>query len=172
LGYILGDFSKISIRSPCARPFLSVCKRGCSFDGSEHAAIDHARSKSVGHSKTRVARWFVFKPKIPILGKFWRVLLWKILVYFVTIWSILMLLEIFYGHLVNFVVIWYIFPRFGILCQEKSGNLEQDQKTGRPDSPFGRLFTLDILCFEYYRGRRNFCSASFYGKSYALILTR
>jgi hypothetical protein len=22
----------------------------------------------------------------------------------------------------NVVVIWYIFPRFGILCQEKSGN--------------------------------------------------
>jgi hypothetical protein len=42
---------------------------------------------------------------------------------------------IFYGHLEyftviwyvlwvfgNVVVIWYIFPRFGILCQEKSGN--------------------------------------------------
>jgi hypothetical protein len=31
-------------------------------------------------------------------------------------------LEIFYGHLVYFVVIWYIFPHFGILDQEKSGN--------------------------------------------------
>jgi hypothetical protein len=29
---------------------------------------------------------------------------------------------IFYGHLENFVVIWYIFPSFGILCLEKSGN--------------------------------------------------
>jgi hypothetical protein len=42
---------------------------------------------------------------------------------------------IFYGHLEyftviwyilwpfgNVVVIWYIFPRFGLLCQEKSGN--------------------------------------------------
>jgi hypothetical protein len=29
---------------------------------------------------------------------------------------------IFYGHLVYFVVIRYIFPGFGILCQEKSGN--------------------------------------------------
>jgi hypothetical protein len=42
---------------------------------------------------------------------------------------------IFYGHLEfftaiwyilwpfgNVVAIWYIFPRFGILCQEKSGN--------------------------------------------------
>jgi hypothetical protein len=31
-------------------------------------------------------------------------------------------LEIFHGHLVYFVVIWYIFPRFGILYREKSGN--------------------------------------------------
>jgi hypothetical protein len=62
-----------------------------------------------------------FQTKNPNLGKFWRVLLWKILVYFITIWTILWLLEIFYGHLVYLVVIWYIFPRFGILEQEKSG---------------------------------------------------
>jgi hypothetical protein len=39
-----------------------------------------------------------------------------------TIWSILRPLEIFYGHLVYFVLIWYNFPRFGIFDQEKSGN--------------------------------------------------
>jgi hypothetical protein len=72
--------------------------------------------------QSRVARWSVFKPKIPNLGKFWRVPLWKIVVYFMTIWSILRPLDIFYGHLVYFVVIWYIFPRFGILDEEKSGN--------------------------------------------------
>jgi hypothetical protein len=36
------------------------------------------------------------------------------------------LFGIFYGHILwqfgNVVVIWYIFSRFGILCQEKSGN--------------------------------------------------
>jgi hypothetical protein len=63
-----------------------------------------------------------FQTKIPILGKFWRVLKWKILVYFMTIWSILLLLEIFYVHLVYFVVIWYNFSRFGILYEEESGN--------------------------------------------------
>jgi hypothetical protein len=31
-------------------------------------------------------------------------------------------LEIFYDHLVYFTIIWYIFPRFGISYQEKSGN--------------------------------------------------
>jgi hypothetical protein len=50
------------------------------------------------------------------------ILQWKISSYFVTIWSILRPLEIFYGHLVYFVDIWYIFPRFGILYQEESGN--------------------------------------------------
>jgi hypothetical protein len=39
-----------------------------------------------------------------------------------TIWSILRPLEIFCGHMVYFVMIWCIFPRFGILDQEKSGN--------------------------------------------------
>jgi hypothetical protein len=63
-----------------------------------------------------------FQTKDPNLGKFWRVLLWKILVFFMTIWSILRPFEIFYGHFIYFVVIWYIFPCFGILDQEKSGN--------------------------------------------------
>jgi hypothetical protein len=29
---------------------------------------------------------------------------------------------IFYGHLIRFEAIWYIFPRFGMLSREKSGN--------------------------------------------------
>jgi hypothetical protein len=42
--------------------------------------------------------------------------------YFMTILSILRPLEIFYSHLLYFVVVWYISPRLGILYQEKSGN--------------------------------------------------
>jgi hypothetical protein len=63
-----------------------------------------------------------FQTKNPNLDKFLRVLLWKILLYFMTIWPILRPLEIVYGHLIYFVALWYIFPRFGILAQEKSGN--------------------------------------------------
>jgi hypothetical protein len=37
------------------------------------------------------------------------------MVYFMVIWNILWL----FG---NVLVIWYIFPRLGILCLEKSGN--------------------------------------------------
>jgi hypothetical protein len=33
--------------------------------------------------------------------------------------------SIFIGH---FLVVWYIFPRFGILCQEKSGNPARKRK--------------------------------------------
>jgi hypothetical protein len=42
--------------------------------------------------------------------------------FFMTIWNILRPFGKFYGTLVNFVVIWYFFPRFGILYREKSGN--------------------------------------------------
>jgi hypothetical protein len=63
-----------------------------------------------------------FQTKNPNLGKFWRVSQRKMLVYFITIWSILRPIGMFYGNLVYFVVIWYTFPHFGMLCQEKSGN--------------------------------------------------
>jgi hypothetical protein len=36
--------------------------------------------------------------------------------------SILVPIDIFYGRLVYTVVILVSFPRFGILCKEKSGN--------------------------------------------------
>jgi hypothetical protein len=70
--------------------------------------------------RCRVARWFVFNSN---LGKFWRVLEWKMMVYFMPSWNILQLC-IWYTlwSLGNFVVIWYIFPRFGIFSQEKYGN--------------------------------------------------
>jgi hypothetical protein len=59
------------------------------------------------------------------LGKFWRVLQWKML----PCWYILWPFGIFYGHLVYFMAIWYILRLFGIffpvlVCckQEKYGN--------------------------------------------------
>jgi hypothetical protein len=64
-----------------------------------------------------------FQTKNTNLGKFWGVLQWKILVYFMIFWSILRPLEIFYGHLIYFVVIWYISLRFGILYLENLATL-------------------------------------------------
>jgi hypothetical protein len=63
-----------------------------------------------------------FQTKNPYLGKFWRALKWVRLVYSFAIWNILLPLGTFYGHWAiswQFVI---IFPRFGTLCQEKSGN--------------------------------------------------
>jgi hypothetical protein len=57
----------------------------------------------------------IFSNQKSQFGYFWRVLDWKMSVYFSTIWPILRQCFIFYDHL----VIEYIFPRFGILCQEK-----------------------------------------------------
>jgi hypothetical protein len=69
----------------------------------------------------RVAR---FQTKNPDLGKFLRALQWKVQVHYIHLCPFCL----FYGYLVYFVVIWYIlwlfgisFPRFGVLCQEKSG---------------------------------------------------
>jgi hypothetical protein len=56
-----------------------------------------------------------FQTKHPNLGKFWRVLLWKILVYFMTIWSILRPLEIFmaFGYILLEFGIFFPFWNFG-----------------------------------------------------------
>jgi hypothetical protein len=55
--------------------------------------------------------------KSPILGIFGRALKCKMLIFFKSIWNIFTAIWHMY-----FVVIWYIFPRFGTLYQEKSGN--------------------------------------------------
>jgi hypothetical protein len=47
-----------------------------------------------------------FQTKNPTLGKFWRALDWKMLIYFMVIWNILWRFRIFYGH-------WYILYSFG-----------------------------------------------------------
>jgi hypothetical protein len=98
----------------------------------------------------RVARWYFFKPKIPIWvnfgafrnGRCWYIL-WPFglccghLVYFVVIWYILWPFGLFYGHLVYIVLPFSIFcghlpsisyghllhfSPFGMLYQKKSGN--------------------------------------------------
>jgi hypothetical protein len=56
-----------------------------------------------------------FKTKNLNLGKFWKVLQWKMLVIFMAISSILRSNGILYDQLVHFHVIWYICSRFGML---------------------------------------------------------
>jgi hypothetical protein len=66
-----------------------------------------------------------FQTKNPTLGKFWRVLQRKMIVYLMVIWSILRPIGVIYGHLVQFFIHWYIFSCFGMLYHETSGNAEQ-----------------------------------------------
>jgi hypothetical protein len=85
-----------------------------------------------------------FQTKNPNLGKFWKALyvmenagiFYSHLEYFTVIWYILY-------PFVNVVVIWYILPRFGILCQEKSGN-----PAGNIQRPtLGKVATRKIVIF-------------------------
>jgi hypothetical protein len=69
--------------------------------------------------QSRVARWYFYVTKNPNMGKFCRVLQWKMSVYFMAIWFILWsigifcghLVCIFSGHLVYMFSFWYTAPR-------------------------------------------------------------
>jgi hypothetical protein len=50
--------------------------------------------------KAQGCQMVCFQTKNPNLGKFWRALEWKMLVYFMVIWNILLPFGIFYGRLV------------------------------------------------------------------------
>jgi hypothetical protein len=68
---------------------------------------------------------YVFKPKSQFgkilegIAKECVSIFYEYLVYYIANWYILW---------TCFVVIWYIFPHFGIMCQEKSGNPDRRAK--------------------------------------------
>jgi hypothetical protein len=64
------------------------------------------------------SRVLYFQTKNPNLSKFWRAL------------QCVMLVGIFFVHLVNFMAVWYILWPFGILHQENSGNPGQLHNAG------------------------------------------
>jgi hypothetical protein len=66
-----------------------------------------------------VDRWLLFKPKIPILGKFWRALYSKMLTYFMAIWNVSWTFGILYEHLAHFFVHLVHFFRFWYHVQRK-----------------------------------------------------
>jgi hypothetical protein len=69
-----------------------------------------------------------FQTKNPDLGKFRWDLQCKILVYFMTIWSIVRVFGIFCGRLVYFTVMWYIFAVL-VFCTTKNLATLMDNKT-------------------------------------------
>jgi hypothetical protein len=75
------------------------------------------------------------------------------LVHFVVIWYILWSFGTFGGHLVHFVVIWYIFPPFGTLYWEKSGNL-----AFVPQGYVCKVFGIRVTRWVCKKIARNVCS--------------
>jgi hypothetical protein len=67
----------------------------------------------------RVARWFVFQPKIPNWENNSRVSDWKMLIYFMDMWNNLWTFGIFHEHSAHCVFIWYIFPVL-VSCTKKN----------------------------------------------------
>jgi hypothetical protein len=57
--------------------------------------------------------------KNPNLSLFWRALKYKMLLYFMAVWISIRLFGIFNGLLVNFDVIWYVFPVL-VCCATKN----------------------------------------------------
>jgi hypothetical protein len=106
---------------------LLFCRRGAKelqmsplSDGRvEKMAADFFYRHGFRSVPTRVARWYIFKPKIPIWGNFggpWNIQCWYIL------WPF----GKFYNHLVYFMAIWYILWEFGqfstvlVCCTKKN----------------------------------------------------
>jgi hypothetical protein len=81
-----------------------------------HGARQTATSVQVGSEQG--CQMVCFPTKNTNLGKFWRVLQWKLLVYFMAIWS-------FYENLVYFVAIWYLLWLFGIFFPVTPGKIWQ-----------------------------------------------
>jgi hypothetical protein len=71
-----------------------------------------------------VARWYIFKPKNLLWVNFGRSCNGRCWYFFTAILSILRPNGIVYGYLVHFVLIWYIFTRFGMLYRENLATLE------------------------------------------------
>jgi hypothetical protein len=57
-----------------------------------------------------------FQTKNPNLGNFWSALDWNMLVYVMAVWNISKAFGLPFGHLVDFVFIWYILCSFGTFC--------------------------------------------------------
>jgi hypothetical protein len=60
-----------------------------------------------------------FQTKNPNVGKFWRALDWKLLIYFMAVRNILQTFDTFYYQLVHFALIWYIFLVW-VSCTKKN----------------------------------------------------
>jgi hypothetical protein len=107
--------------------FITMCfallENWPTYISGGHKKVFNDHKAFFPHIINRVARWFVFKPKIPNFGGSCYGKSWYIL------WPF----DLFYGHWKYFkaiwYILWYIFPSFGILDHGKSGNPATMEKT-------------------------------------------
>jgi hypothetical protein len=83
------------------------------------------------------------------------------LVYFMDTWSILRSFVIFCGHLVYFLVIWYIFPIWVFCTKKNLATLDDDKTAGRT------IFPVDVA--RRFFVRIKFCPTSLH--MYILVLS-
>jgi hypothetical protein len=84
----------------------------------------HARDQN--QPSVQEQRCQILKQKNPNLGKFWKVLQWKMLVFVTAILSILRPKWYNFVHYAKFCAHLVYFSRFGMLYREKSGNPAKD----------------------------------------------
>jgi hypothetical protein len=106
----------------CFQAELEVLLTAAAFTENDFQLLRECRPVALWH---RVASWFNFRLKIGIwvhFGESCNVCMYVCMCILWTWSSILQPFDIFYACLLYFVVIRYIFPRFGILHQDKSGS--------------------------------------------------
>jgi hypothetical protein len=92
---------------------------------------------------------FYFQTKNTNFGTFWRVFQWKMMVYFRVIWRIIQPFGTFCGHLVFFIVIWYIFPVLVCYKKKNLATLAQNGSHSIGHDQFLNFPTLfPTLCFS------------------------
>jgi hypothetical protein len=115
LMYIVSDFTSrrtfYKLQAFRLNRFLassSFCNNRWSYFSS--FPVDPAQSHIYTHNRAAVqgCQMVYFQTQNPSLGKFWRVLHWKMLVYFIVVLSILQPFCMFHGHFVYFTAILYI----------------------------------------------------------------
>jgi hypothetical protein len=111
--------SRKKIRDEKWRQFFCCRFKPCRESDTTWSIRKYWSKKRKRLNPSRVARWFIFVPKIPIWVNFRRALHWKMFIYFKTVWSYFQTFGIFYDHLVHFVFIGYIFPVL-VTCTKKN----------------------------------------------------
>jgi hypothetical protein len=79
----------------------------------------HQTGPKVCNVRIRVARWYIFKPKIPIWVNFGGSSMDDVGILYVRQFDLFYDILVYCGHLVYFMIVWYIYPILGSLCKRR-----------------------------------------------------